>query len=143
MKTLQTLTAALLLILSTSAFANDETKANYKFEMNYALQTYIDAIAHGKVSGISEVLDNDVKFTTTRSEKIIHHSKAQTLKSLKENKNVEQNCVTEYNLLETNSSQAIVKVTMKYESFSKVNVVTLTNTTRGWKITNVSSSFLN
>ncbi len=140
MKTLKTLTATLLIILSFSAFADDTSK-NEKLDMNYALKTYVDAVAHGKIKGLEEVLDQNVKFTTTRGSQIINISKAQMLSSLKNTQNVEQNCTTDFSLIESNSTLTVVKVTMKYEGFSKVTYLSMANTTKGWKITNVSSSY--
>lgn len=143
MKTLKILSATLLFLVSMSArsFASDEPNTISKLSMDYALKTYIDAVSLGKIKGFSDVLDNDVKFTVTRGDKIINYSKFDMVNSLKNTTNVKQNCSTTYNVVEQNNSQAVVKVTMKYDGFSKINYVTLANTTRGWKITNVSSSF--
>ena len=141
MKTLKTISAALLMALSFSAFAADESKLE-KLEMNYALKTYIDAVAHGKISGLSEVLDKDIKITITRGEKIINHNKTEVMNSLKGMENVEQNCTTEYSVVEATPTISVVKVIMKYDGFSKVTYLNLANTTKGWKIINISSSFI-
>ncbi|MBC7914797.1 MAG: nuclear transport factor 2 family protein [Pyrinomonadaceae bacterium] len=110
--------------------------------MDYALKTYIDAITAGKVKGFAEILDNDVKFTVTRGEKIINYSRTEMLNSLKLSQNITQNCVTEHTIVEQNPTQAIVKVSMKYDAFSRINYVTMAQTNKGWKITNVSSVFV-
>ncbi|HXI01505.1 MAG TPA: nuclear transport factor 2 family protein [Sphingobacteriaceae bacterium] len=141
MKNLTTLTAALLMVLSFSAFAADESN-NQKLNMNYALKTYMDAVTHGKISGLSEILDTDVKFTNTRGNKIINYNKSEILRSFNDNQNIAQNCSTDYRVMELNSTITIVKVVMKYEEFSKISYVSMANTTKGWKITNVSSSYL-
>ena len=141
MKTLKTITAALLIAFSFSAFAADGS-AKEKLEMNYALKTYIDAVTLGKVAALPEVLDKEVKFTSTRGENIVHHNKAEMLSALKVSENVQQNCTTEYNVVEATPTFSVVKVTMKYEGFSKVSFINLANTTKGWKITSVSTSFI-
>lgn len=141
MKTLKSITAALLIVLSTSAFAKDDTKAE-KLNINYALKTYIDAVTHGKIEGLSEVMDKDVKFTTTRGAQIISYNKNQMLESIKSLQNVEQNCTTDYSIVESTPTQSIVKVTMKYEGFSKINFLNMANTGKGWKIVSVSTSFM-
>lgn len=141
MKTLKTLAAALLVTLSVSAFAVDGSKSE-KLEMNYALNTYIDAVTRGKIAPLDEVLDKDVKFTTTRGAKIFNHSKTAMLNSLKESENVVYNCVTEFNIVESTPTMSLVKVIMKYDGFSKINYVSLANTSKGWKITNVSISIV-
>ncbi|MES3017745.1 MAG: nuclear transport factor 2 family protein [Bacteroidota bacterium] len=141
MKTLKTITAALLIAFSFSSFAADGT-AKEKLEMNYALKTYIAAITEGHIAPLTEVLDKDVKFSSTRGEKIISHSKAEMLNALKVSENVKQNCVTSYSVVEGTPSFSVVKVTMKYDSFSRVSYLNLTNTGNGWKITSVSTSFI-
>lgn len=116
MKILKTFSAALLMVLSSVAFAADGSK-HEKLDMNYALKTYIDAMAHGKISGLPEVLDKDIKFTTTRGEKIINHNKAEMLNSLQGNENVEQNCTIEYSIVEATLTISVVKVVMKYRRY--------------------------
>ena len=142
MKTLKNLTAGLLAaaVLTSSVFATEP--ANQKHEMNYALTSYVDAMAHGKISGLSEVLDKDVKFTSTRGEQIVSFSKNEVLNSLKNAENVEQNCSTAYHVIESNPTLTVVKLVMKYDTFSKVTYLSMANTTKGWKITNVSSTFI-
>lgn len=141
MKTLKTIAAALLIVLSTGAFASDDTKSE-KLNINYALKTYIDAVAHGKINGLIEVMDKDVKFTSTRGQEIIHHDKNQMLNSLKNLQNIEQNCITEFSIVESTPTQSVVKVTMKYDGFSKINYLSMSNTGKGWKIVSVTISYI-
>lgn len=141
MKTFKNLTALILVIFSTTAFAAPDKAANEKLEMNYALKVYIDAMAHGKVKPLVEVLDTDTKFTIAQGEKIISFSKADMLKSLKSIENIEQNCDVDYATIQQNGTQAIVKVTQKYPSFSKDSYLSLSKTSKGWKITHVTSDY--
>ncbi len=141
MKTLKTITAALLITISFSAFAADGKKSE-KREMNYALKTYIDAMAEGKLAALPEVLDKDVKFSFTRGEKIVSHSKIETLHALKVSENVKQNCTTQYKVVESTPFFSVVKVTMAYDGFSRVSYLNLANTSDGWKITSVSTSYI-
>ncbi len=141
MKTLKTITAALLIAFSFSAFAADGT-AKEKRELNYALKAYIEAVTEGKIADLAEVLAKDVNFSYARGEKIVSHNKSEMLSALKISENVMQNCVTSYNLVEATPSFSVVKVTMKYDGFSKVSYLNLGNTGNGWKITSVSTSFI-
>lgn len=140
MKTLRTLLAASFMIMSFSTIA-DELNTSNKLSIDFALKSYLDAISEGKLKGFAEILDNDVKFTVSRGEKIINYSKSEMLNSLKLQEGVKQNCQTEFQIVEKSLTQSIVKVTQKYDEFTRVNFVTFNNTSKGWKITNVSSSF--
>ena len=58
MKTLKTLLAAVLMVVSFNALADEESKKE-KLGVDYGLKTYIDAISDGKVIGLSEVVGRD------------------------------------------------------------------------------------
>lgn len=141
MKTLRNIAAALLIAFSLPSFATDGT-AKEKLEMNYALKAYIEAVTDGKIAALPEVLDKNVKFTSTRGENIISHGRSEMLAALKSTENVKQNCVTQFTVVESTPTASIVKVTQKYDGFSRVSYLNLANTTKGWKITSVSTSFI-
>ncbi len=141
MKTLKTITAALLIAFSFSAFAADGT-AKEKLEMNYALKVYIEAVTDGKIAPLPEILDKNVKFTSTRGENILSHGRTEFLNILSSTENVKQNCLTEFSVVESTPSASMVKVMMKYDGFVKVSYLNLANTTKGWKITSVATSFM-
>lgn len=140
MKTLKTITAAFLMVISLSSFAADG-KAE-KLKINYALKTYIDAVTHGKVENVSEVLDKDIKYTITRGERILSYSKNEMLAWLKKNADIEQNCSTDYRIMETTGNHSVVKVTQKYDGFAQVAYLSLANTQKGWKIVSISSEVI-
>ena len=140
MKMIKTITAALLIAVSASAFANDGT-SNSKYKMNIAVDTYIDAISRGDSKGLSDLLDAGAKYTFNYGNEIKNYSKAGFLQTLKSSEGVVQNCATDHSVLAAGNSQAIVKVSQKYDDFTKVNYVTFTNTLKGWKITNISASY--
>jgi hypothetical protein len=141
MKTLKALLAATFMALSICTFAGEDPNSQ-NLSMDYALKTYINAFTSGKVKGFSEILDSDVKFTVARGQKIVSYSKSEMLNIMRNSENITQNCITDYSIVEQSATQAIVKVNMKYDSFSKVNYVTMAQTKKGWKITNVSSEFV-
>ncbi|WP_374164958.1 nuclear transport factor 2 family protein [Arcticibacter sp. MXS-1] len=140
MKMIKTITAALLIAVSASAFANDGI-SSAKYKMNIAVDNYIDAISRGNNKELSNLLDADAKYTLNHGNEVKNYSKSDLLKALKSSEGVVQNCATDHSVLEVGNSQAIVKVSMKYDDFTKVNYVTFTNTLKGWKITNISASY--
>lgn len=141
MKTLKTITAAVLTVVSFSAFAANEIR-NDKLKLSYPAQTYVDAMAHGKINALPEVLDKEIKYTTTLGKKILSFNKAEMLKSIEGIRGVEQNCTTEYNVIESTPTISVVKVTMKYDGFSKITYLNMANTADGWKITSIATSFI-
>jgi hypothetical protein len=142
MKTLKTIALALILVVTFGAAKANTTKAPAEMlTVNHAITTYINAVAHGQVSDLSAVIDQDAKFTMLRGKKMLSFSKAEIVNSIQADENVEQDCVTTASVRETNNDLTVVKVDMKYNGFTRTNYVTLANTTEGWKITNVYSVF--
>lgn len=141
MKTLKSTIAILaLLFVGVTAKATIHTDEE-NMSKNYAINTYIDAMTRGKAAGMNEVLDPTVKFTILRGKNVLSFSKKDMLDYLKSNKDVEQNCTTDTEILQNDADQSVIKVDMKYDGFVRSNYVTLANTGNGWKIINVYSVF--
>ncbi|MGV3703951.1 MAG: nuclear transport factor 2 family protein [Arcticibacter sp.] len=140
MKTLNSIFAALLIPILFTTVGYAKVDKGY-LTMDYAIKTYVEAVTMGKVKGVEEILDNNVKFTLAQGNKVINYNKMELINSLKISENINQNCRTDYSIIEKGDAQTIVKVKMDYENFSKINYVTISNTDQGWKITNVSSVY--
>ncbi|MGI4021968.1 MAG: nuclear transport factor 2 family protein [Janthinobacterium lividum] len=141
MKTLKTIFIALLVTLTFTAAKADRPNIKERLTLRYAITTYVNAFTHGKVGSLAEIIDDSAKFSHNRGEKIISFSKNQILENLNSQTNTEQNCTTITKIVENNSNLVVYKVQMKYQNFSRINYVTMTDTGNGWKITNVSSVF--
>lgn len=140
MKALKSIFAALLISIIVTSVGYAKVDKGY-LTMDYAIKTYVEAVTMGKVKGVEEILDNNVKFTLAQGNKVINYNKMELINSLKISENINQNCKTNYSIIEKGDAQTIVKVKMDYENFSKINYVTISNTDQGWKITNVSSVY--
>jgi len=140
MKTLNSIFAALLISILFTTVGYAKVDKGY-LTMDYAIKTYVEAVTMGKVKGVEEILDNNVKFTLAQGNKVINYNKMELINSLKISENINQNCRTDYSIIEKGDAQTIVKVKMDYENFSKINYVTISSTDQGWKITNVSSVY--
>jgi len=140
MKTIKTIAAALLIAVTFGA-AKANTIDNEILTVNHAVNSYVNAMTHGQVADLANVIDANAKFTMLRGKKMLSFNKAEILGSVQENENVEQDCKTTTSVRESNSDLTVVKVDMKYAGFTRSNYVTLANTADGWKITNVYSVF--
>ncbi|MXV17807.1 hypothetical protein [Hufsiella ginkgonis] len=142
MKTLTIAFAACLMAATAFGAKADGTRtATDKMSMKYAVTIYIDAFSQGKLTGLAEILDENVKLTTSSGTDIRTYSKSDIIYMLKPTRDVEQNCKTSYSVIESLPNQVVVKVNMKYNAFTKVNYVTMAQTVKGWKITNISTVF--
>jgi len=141
MKTLKITLTALFITLTCNLTKASIPNIHERLTMRYAISAYVDAFAHGKSSGLADVIDDNAKFSHTRGEKVISFSKNQILESIMNQENIEQNCTTTTRIVENTAKLAVYKVQMKYQNFYRINYVTLADTGNGWKITNVSSVF--
>jgi len=142
MKTLKSIILGSIIVLTFGAAKANTIKAdNEALTVNRAVTSYINAVAHGQTSDLDAVIDKNAEFTMLRGKTMLSFNKAEVLKSLKSDENVEQACTTTAAVTQSNSDMAVVKVDMKYNGFTRTNYVTLTNTGEGWKITNVYSVF--
>jgi len=140
MKNLKSIMLGVVLLLAVSAARATEVPAVI-LTKTYAINTYIDAITRGKVSGVNDVLDQNAKFSMLHGNQVVSFGKKEMLDNIKFNKNVEMECTTSTTVVESNADLALVKVDMKYSNSVRSNYVTLVNTGAGWKITNVYSVF--
>ncbi|SDF63370.1 Putative lumazine-binding [Mucilaginibacter pineti] len=141
MKTLKSIILGLALIIVCGVAKANVTNEGEYLTKNYAINTYVDAITRGKIQGFNDVIDQEAKFTMLRGKKVLSFTKGEIMESVKVNKNVEQQCTTSTTIVESNSDLAVVKVDMQFDGFVRSNYVTIANTGKGWKITNVYSVF--
>ncbi len=78
MKTLQTIIPALAMVLMFGT-AKANQKDDGSASKTYAINTYVDAMARGKVNGLAEVLDPTVQFSLLQGKHIASYNKKQML----------------------------------------------------------------
>ncbi|MBW4888158.1 nuclear transport factor 2 family protein [Mucilaginibacter sp. HMF5004] len=143
MKTLKATILGLLIVMTFGAAKANSIYNNNddKMSVNYAVNVYVDAISRGHVKELAPLLDDNLKYSIEQGSKTVVFSKSEFLESLKADQNVEQNCLVTTTVNESTPDVAIVKVDMKYAGFTRTNFVTLTNSSKGWKVTNIYSKF--
>lgn len=113
-----------------------------KTTVNYAVDAYVKAVSLGQNAGLGEVLDNsNFKLTMVRGENTVTYNKTEFLDFMKTTEDVKQDCKVVVTPNEGSPDATVVKVSMEYKDFTRVNYVTLNNTSDGWKITSIYSVF--
>ena len=142
MKTLKTTILALVIVLGLGAAkANTVATKTEKLTVSYAVDTYVNAIVHGKIDGLNDIIDNNAKFSILRGKEVLSFNKADEMAFVKANKNIELDCTTQTSISQTNADFTVVKIDMKFKDFTRSNYVTMANTGNGWKITSIYSVF--
>jgi len=109
--------------------------------VNYVVNTYVDAVSLGNYKVLGALLDDNLKYSVERGSKTLVFNKAQLLESFKQDQGIKQDCQVSTSVNDSTPDVTIVKVELKYAEFTRTNYVTMVNSAKGWKITNIYSSF--
>ena len=142
MKTFKITSIALSLFLLLGNAKADKPKRHTVFTMPFSVNAFIDADARGLCDGLADIIADNAKFSVMRGDQMLCFNKKEIIKSMESLRGVQQNCTTNYKVIETFDRYVLVKVEMKYPTFSRFNYITLHQCSDGWKITNVSSIFV-
>lgn len=142
MKTLKLFVPLLSLLIAFTTASAKNLPDEGIFTKTHAINTYVDAMARGKLDGFDQVIDSSAKFTMLRKDKhLISYNKTEMIAFLNKIRNVEENCTTSTAIIQNTADMIVAKVDMQFEGFTRSNYVSIANTGNGWKIINVYSVF--
>ena len=131
-----------IIVLMVSGVANAKNTTDEGiFTKAHAIDTYVDAIARGKLDGLNDVVDPTAKFSLLQRKQLVSYTKKEMMDFFNRIKNIEEDCTVNTAVVETNPDITVVKVDMQFKTFMRSNYVTIANTGNGWKIINVYSVF--
>jgi len=142
----KTFAAAALIAVSTFAMAAEgpgakATKANINLSTaDFALEHYVAVTTEGESAGVEQL------FTTDFNQKIQasnaqSHSRDAVIKSLKKQKGEKLNCTVNTDIIEESADYMVAKVTLKFEDFTKTDLVTLVREGNEWKVSTSINSY--
>lgn len=141
MKSLMKILFAATLFVTASTLARAEADGANKRAAANTLHQYIATTTQGKVENIDKLFSDQFRHNINGHAKVITHTKEQVVQFLKGRKNVQEDCIASYRVIEQNETCAIARVEMKYLKFTKVNYVTLSREGSEWKISQVITTF--
>lgn len=142
MKTLKLTSIFFSLFLLIGSAKADGPKKRALLTVKYSISSFIDADAHSNCDGLSGIISDNAKFSMMRGDQLLSFDKKQLIQHMESLRGVMQNCTTDYTVVEAHGNYSLIKVEMKYPTFSRINYVTMNECSDGWKITNVSSIFV-
>jgi len=131
---------AFAFIGSTSFAKPDDKKAAQK-TMSYSIDTYVEVLKSGYSADYASIIADHTKFNLNRNGKLFTHGKSEELKAHAKNSAITQNCDVNYTVITASENYALINVSMKYEFFTRENIVSLSKINDSWKITEVNSVF--
>ncbi len=142
MKSLKMLIVAFTVLASSViAKADEGTKMADKASLKFSIAAYVDMLKNGNSADYISILSENVKFNHSRNGKIISHGKKEEINFINSLGRVKQNCKTDYSILSTGDKYCLVKVRMVYETFVKEDFISLSQSEKGWQVTDVTSVF--
>jgi hypothetical protein len=141
MKTLKAMVMGLALLLVCGVSQAAPVTSHSNSTKDEVIDAYVNAVVHGKINGFSDLIDDDAKFNMKRGSNVNTLSKSQILNSLKSNENVEQDCQCTKTVMQDSDDMSVIKVDMKYNDFTRTDVITAQRAGNWWKITKVETSF--
>jgi ABC-type transport system substrate-binding protein len=138
--------AAALIAVSTFAMAAEgpgakATKANINLSTaDFALEHYVAVTTAGESAGVEQLFaaDFNQKIQTTNA---LSNSRSEVVKSLKKQKGEKLNCRVSTDILEESADYMIANVTLKFDNFTKTDLVTLERVDNDWKVSKSINSY--
>ncbi|MGE8379445.1 MAG: nuclear transport factor 2 family protein [Sphingobacterium sp.] len=147
MKTLvKAFAAAVLIAVSTFVMAADKTVSKTeKVTINlstadFALDHYVAVTTEGESAGVEQLFAKDFN-QKVQSANAKTNSRDEVVKYLKKQKGEKLNCAVSTEILEESVDYMVAKVTLKFENFTKTDLVTLEREGSGWKVSKSINSY--
>ncbi len=147
MKTLvKTFAAAALIAVSNFTMAvegpgSKTAKANVNLSTaDLALDHYVAVTTVGESAGVEQLFAEDFS-QKIQASNAQNHSRNAVVKLLKKQKGEKLNCAINTDILEQSADYMVAKVTLKFENFTKTDLVTLERVGNEWKVSKSINSY--
>ena len=138
--------AAALIAVSTFAMAAEgpgakTTKANVNLSTaDLALDHYVAVTTEGESAGVEQLFAEDFN-QKIQASNTQNHNRGEVVKSLKKQKGEKLNCKVSTDIIEESADYMVAKVTLKFENFTKTDLVTLERVGNDWKVSKSINSY--
>jgi len=142
----KTLAAAASIAVSTFAMAAEgpgskSAKANVNLSTaDFALEQYVAVTTEGESAGVEQLFAEDFS-QKVQASNAQNHSRSALIKSLKKQKGEKLNCKVTTDIIEESVDYMVAKVTLKFEDFTKTDLVTLVREGNDWKVSSSVNAY--
>ncbi len=142
----KTFAAAALIAVSTFAMAAEgpgakATKVNVNLSTaDLALDHYVAVTTAGESAGVEQLFAEDFN-QKIQSSNVQSNSRSGVVKLLKKQKGEKLNCTVSTDIIEESADYMVAKVTLKFENFTKTDLVTLERVGNDWKVSKSINSY--
>ncbi|WP_294185841.1 nuclear transport factor 2 family protein [uncultured Sphingobacterium sp.] len=142
----KTFAAAALIAVSTFAMAAEgpgakAAKANINLSTaDFALEHYVAITTEGESSGVEQLFAADFN-QKIQAFNAKNHSRSEVVKLLKKQKGEKLNCTVSTDIIEESADYIVAKVALKFENFTKTDLITLERVGNDWKVSKSINSY--
>lgn len=136
---IKSIAAALLMIVSLSSFAKGSFNPLKDKSSADVMIAYAEAVTAGNYMFNKYLFTDDFEYENVANKLVLN--KRNYIKLIESNKGLKYNCTTNYQILDQTGKSCIAKVTMDFNHFQRVDLVTLKLTDNGWKISKVVTTY--
>jgi len=139
----KTFAAAALIAVSTFAMAAERpgTKSNVNLStVDLALEHYVAVTTEGESAGVEQLFTEDFN-QKIQASNVQSNSRSEVIKSLKKQKGEKLNCTVSTDIVEESADYMVAKVTLKFENFTKTDLVTFEREGNSWKVSKSINSY--
>ncbi|WP_313270078.1 nuclear transport factor 2 family protein [Sphingobacterium sp.] len=105
-----------------------------------ALDHYVAVTTEGESAGVEQLFAEDFS-QKIQASNAQNHSRNAVVKLLKKQKGEKLNCTVSTDILEESADYMVAKVTLKFENFTKTDLVTLERVGNDWKVSKSINSY--
>ncbi|MEI2271661.1 nuclear transport factor 2 family protein [Sphingobacterium sp. ML3W] len=143
MKTLvKTFTAALIAVSTFAMAAEGPGSKSAKATVNlstadFALEHYVAVTTEGESAGVEQLFAEDF----SQKANATTNNRDEVVKFFKKQKGEKLNCTVTTDIIEESADYMVAKVTLKFENFTKTDLVTLMREGNMWKVSKSINSY--
>ncbi|QQT52113.1 nuclear transport factor 2 family protein [Sphingobacterium multivorum] len=117
------------------------TKANVNLSTaDFALEHYVAVTTEGESAGVEQLFASDFN-QKIQASNAQSNSRSEVVKSLKKQKGEKLNCTVSTDIIEESADYMVAKVTLKFDNFTKTDLVTLERVANDWKVSKSINSY--
>jgi len=138
---IRTALAVMIVVAANTSSAKANMKESITQAASSALVKYVETVVYGMVENMGELFSDQFRQCTNVNGKVITHTKSQVINFIKKHKHIEQDCITNYAIIEQSATCSIAKVEMRYLEFTRVDYLTFGPEGKKWKVNQVVTTF--
>ena len=117
------------------------TKTNVNLSTaDFALAQYVAVTIEGEPAGVEQLFADDFS-QKIQASNAQSNSRSAVVKLLKKQKGEKLNCTVSTDIIEESADYMVAKLTLKFENFTKTDLVTLERVGNDWKVSKSINSY--